>query len=223
VSGEPSPLGPRSLVVRPEIGHCNTTRFRLASAGAAALPALVESWEATPSLRHGVAVTFGIMLWYSENTERHLVQADRVVARRHLLRCAVAEEKWLRHAFVEAVDWTNDPSYLALVMRIGPTTATAHKLEGALVTIARPELLRVAGEQWEAMGAEGWVEDAGLQRSVQLALSTIRHALSENDPRTARAALTTLGVNLSAARGRGLRAEAHETMATLLADLGTRV
>lgn len=205
-------LPPPSPDIRPELAHCNTMRFQLASAGAGSIPALVASWNETPHLRHGVVVTFGIMLWYVDNTDRSLPPEARVIARRFLLRSAVAEERWLRQAFVEAADWSNDPTYLPLVLQIDPLNATARKLEGELVVIAAGDLFRRLCEQWEAMGSEAWVTDAGLQRSAALALGTAGNALSEDEVRTARAALTALTVNLGAARGRGMRTEGYDVM-----------
>ena len=208
--------------MRPELAHCNTMRFQLASAGAPSIPALMSCWEKTPHLRHGVTITFGIMLWYVDNTGRALSPADRVIARRHLLRSAVAEEKWLRQAFVEAADWANDPTYLPLVLQIDPSTATARKLEGELVVIPSGDLFRKLCEQWQAMGEEGWVTDEGLQRSAALALGTAGNALHE-EPRTARAALTALTGNLGAARGRGVRTEGYEVMKCGIEALGARM
>lgn len=214
---------PPTSGVRPELAHCNTARFKLASAGAGSIPALVASWTETPHLRHGVAVTFGIMLWYMDNTHRELTPADRVIARRFLLRSAVAEERWLRQAFVEAADWTNDPTYLPLVLLIDPLTPTARKLEGELVVIPATDLFRRLCEQWEAMGAEAWVTDAGLQRSAALALGTAGNAISEEEVRTARAALTALLVNLGAARGRGMRNEGYDVMKCGIEALSARL
>jgi len=182
----------------------------------------MSCWEKTPHLRHGVTITFGIMLWYVDNTGRALSPADRVIARRHLLRSAVAEEKWLRQAFVEAADWANDPTYLPLVLQIDPSTATARKLEGELVVIPSGDLFRKLCEQWQAMGEEGWVTDEGLQRSAALALGTAGNALHE-EPRTARAALTALTGNLGAARGRGVRTEGYEVMKCGIEALGARM
>lgn len=212
MSGQPSPLGPRLMIVQPEIGHCDTTRFKLASAGPDALPVLAASWESTPSLRAGVAVTFGMMLWYSDSIARPLGHAERVVARRHLLRCAVAEEAWLRTAFVEAAEWTHDPTYLPWVRTMQPSAATLRKLELELVHIDPAELTQALLEQWEAMCAEGWVADDGLRRSALLAFGSARSALAEQDGRTARAVLAALSANLGAARGRGLRLEGYELM-----------
>ncbi|MBW8772244.1 MAG: hypothetical protein JF590_02960 [Gemmatimonadetes bacterium] len=216
-------LTPPTPEVRPELAHCNTMRFKLASAGAGSIPALVACWNETPHLRHGVVVTFGIMLWYMDNTDRTLTPEDRVIARRFLLRSAVAEERWLRQAFVEAADWTNDPTYLPLVLGIDPLTPTARKLEGELVVISSGDLFRRLCEQWDAMGAEAWVTDGGLQRSAALALGTAGNALSEDEMRTARAALTALVVNLAAAKGRGVRAEGYEVMKCGVETLSARL
>ena len=199
-------------IVRPEIGHCNATRFHLATAGASAIPLLVASWNETPHLRHGVTITFGIMLWYVDNTGRALSPGDRVIARRHLLRSAAAEERWLRQAFVEAADWTNDPTWSPLVRRIDPNSTARRKLEGELVVIRPSELMRLLHEQWVAMGEEGWVSDEGLRQNGALALGTAGAALDQQELRTARAALTALSVNLGAARGRGVRMEGFEMM-----------
>jgi hypothetical protein len=163
------------------------------------------------------------MLWYVDNTGRPLSPADRVTVRRHLLRSAVAEEKWLRQAFVEAADWTNDPTWAPLVRRIAPDSVTTRKLEGELIVIRKVDLMRLVHEQWDAMGEEGWVSDDGLKRSAALALGSAGTALGEEDLRTARAALTALGVNLSAARGRGLRSEAYEVMQGAIDALSTRL
>jgi hypothetical protein len=198
-------------------------RFKLASAGGASIPALVACWDETPHLRHGVTITFGIMLWYVDNTGRAFSAADRQTARRHLLRSAVAEEKWLRQAFVEAADWTNDPTWIPLVRQIAPASATARKLDGELVVIRTADLMRLLVEQWEAMGAEGWVTDDGLRRSAALALGTAGNALHEEEGRTARAALTALSVNLGAARGRGMRSEAYDLMRGAIDSLGARL
>jgi hypothetical protein len=211
------------VVPHPELAHSNTTRFEVASAGGGSIPALVASWEATPALRSGVTITFGIMLWYVDNTGRALSSTDRVTVRRHLLRSAVAEEKWLRQAFVEAADWTNDPTWVPLVRQIAPESATTRKLEGELVVIRSTELLRLTREQWEAMSEEGWVTDDGLKRSATLALGTAGTGPGDEERRTARAALTALGVNLGAARGRGLRGEAYEVMRGAIDSLATRL
>lgn len=209
--------------MRPEIGHCNTMRFNIASTGDSAVPALLESWETTPSLRNGVVITFGIMLWYVENTGRTLETAGRVIARRHLLRSAVAEESWLRAAFVEAADWTNDPTYLPLIRATESATVTLRKLEEELFRMTSGALVHALSEQWEAMCAEGWVIDEGLRRSAVLALGSARSALAEQDARTARAVLTALGGNLGAARGRGVRAEGHDLMRGGLEAAAARV
>lgn len=198
--------------MRPELAHCNTTRFHLAAAGARSIPTLVASWAEMPHLRHGVTITFGMMLWYVDNTGRALSPADRMIARRHLLRSAAAEERWLRQAFVEAADWTNDPTWSPLVRRIDPNSATRRKLEGELVVIRPSELMRLIHEQWVAMGEEGWVPDEGLRRNGTLALGTAGAALAQQELRTARAALTAFSVNLGAARGRGVRMEGFEVM-----------
>jgi hypothetical protein len=210
-------------VPHPELAHSNTTRFEIASAGGTSIPALVASWETTPALRSGIVITFGIMLWYMDNTNRVLSPSDRGVARRHLLRSAVAEEKWLRQAFVEAADWTNDPTWAPLVRQIAPDSVTTRKLEGELVVIRKEDLMRLVHEQWDAMGEEGWVSDDGLKRSAALALGSAGTALGAEDLRTARAALTALGVNLSAARGRGIRSEAYDVMQAAIDSLSVRL
>jgi hypothetical protein len=210
-------------VPHPELAHSNTTRFELASAGGDSIPALVASWEATPALRGGIVITFGIMLWYMDNTNRVLSPGDRVVARRHLLRSSVAEEKWLRQAFVEAADWTNDPTWAPLVRQIAPDSVTTRKLEGELIVIRKVDLMRLVQEQWDAMGEEGWVSDDGLKRSAALALGSAGTALGEEDLRTARASLTALGVNLGAARGRGMRSEGYEVMRAAIDSLSARL
>ena len=78
----------------PEIATSEAMRLRVAAAGGAVLPALAESYESQPHLREGVLVTLGVMLWYLDGTVRALPTADRITARRHLLRGAAAEEAW---------------------------------------------------------------------------------------------------------------------------------
>src|SRR5258705_10548734 len=153
-------------MVHHELAHSNAARFKLASAGGVSIPALVKCWVETPHLRHGVTITFGIMLWYVDNTGRALSPTHRVIVRRHLLRSAIAEEKWLRQAFVEAADWTNDPTWAPLVRQIAPDSVTARKLEGESVGIPAAGLMRLAHEQWDAMGEEGGGRDDGRKRSA---------------------------------------------------------
>ena len=196
--------------LRPEIAHDHAARYRMAATGSAAVPDLIEGWHATPTLRAGILVTFGILLWYAENAGAPLSREDRVLARRHLIRGAAAEEGWIRQGFIEAAEWTHDPIWIPLVRRVDPRSPVARRLEGEHRVRSAEELVVALEELWEALCGEGWVADAGLCRSTQLGFSTARAAIARRDGRTARAALAAMGVNVGAARGRGVRAEAHE-------------
>lgn len=196
--------------LRPEIAHCHTTRYRIASAGAVSVPHLVEGWHTTPTLRSGIIVTFGILLWYAENAGAPLAREDRVMARRHLIRGAGAEEAWIRQGFIEAAEWTHDPVWVPLVRRVDPTSAVAGRLDGEHRVRSAAEHLAALEELWAALCEEGWVVDAGLCRSTQLGFQTAHLAVARSDRRTARAVLAAMGGNVSGARGRGVRAEAHE-------------
>jgi hypothetical protein len=196
--------------LRPEIAHCHATRYRIASSGAVAVPELVDGWHATPTLRSGIIVTFGILLWYAENAGTALSREDRVMARRHLIRGAGAEEAWIRQGFIEAAEWTHDPVWIPLVRRVDPASPVARRLEGEHRVRSAAELLMALEELWAALCEEGWVVDAGLCRSTQLGFQTAQLAIDRSDHRTTRAVLAAMGVNVSGARGRGVRAEAHE-------------
>lgn len=196
------PLDPTHVAI------CASTRVRLASSGSAAVPLLLEVWDGHPAVRHGVIVTLGMMLWYADSTGRSLAAEDRVLARRHLLRAAVAEESWLREAFVEAAEWTHDPTYLPLVQEIDRNGHTSKKLlrNGDLLLPA--ELLASLREQFDVAVEEGWVNDEGLARSVRTSFTTAAAAYTTHDHRAARAALTAAQVNLGQGRGRSVRPEA---------------
>ena len=207
--------------LRPEIAHCHAARYRVASAGAPSVPELVAGWETTPTLRAGIIVTFGILLWYAENTGAPLSRGDRVLARRHLIRGAGAEEAWIRQGFVEAAEWTHDPIWIPLVRRLDPKTPVAGRLEAEHRARSAGELVAALEELWEALCGEAWVADAGLCRSTQLGFSTAQAAIERRDGRTARAALAAMGVNIGAARGRGVRAEAYDLLKSGIAAIET--
>ena len=196
--------------LRPEIAHCHAARYRIASAGAVSVPELVEGWHVTPTLRAGIIVTFGILLWYAENAGTPLARADRVMARRHLIRGAGAEEAWIRQGFIEAAEWTHDPVWIPLVRWVDPMSAVARRLEGEHRVRSAAEHLAALEELWTALCEEGWVVDAGLCRSTQLGFQTAQLAVERSDHRTARAVLAAMGVNVSGARGRGVRSEAYD-------------
>lgn len=196
--------------LNPEIAHDHAARYRVAAAGAAAIPHLETGWEEVPGLRAGIIITSGILLWHAENTGSVLSREDRVRARRILLRGAGAAEAWLRQGFLEAAEWTHDPIWLPLARRLDPGHPAIPKLEQE-TRVPRPlDLVHALEEIWEAMCAEAWVPDAGLCRSTHLAFSTAQVALQQGDARTARAALAAMGVNVGAARGRGVRSEAYD-------------
>lgn len=198
--------------LKPEIAHDHATRYRVAAAGASSVPRLVAGWESTPTLRAGIVVTFGILLWYAENAGAPLSREDRIVARRHLLRGALAEEAWVRQGFIEGAEWTHDPIWAALVRKIDPSSPVADRLLGEQLVREAAELLLALEELWEAMCAEEWVTDPGLCRSTHLGFNTAQAALDRSDARTARAALAAIGVNVGAAQGRGVRSEACDLL-----------
>ena len=198
--------------LRPEIAHDHAARYRVAATGAAAVPDLVAGWEATPTLRAGIIVTFGILLWYAENAGAPLSREDRVMARRHLIRGAGAEEAWIRQGFIEAAEWTHDPMWIPLVRRIDPASPVIGRLVADHRVRTAGELGAALAELWEALCGEGWVADAGLCRSTQLGFTTAQAAIGRKDGRTARAALAAMGVNLGAARGRGIRGESYDLL-----------
>jgi len=196
------PLDPAHVAI------CASTRVRLASSGNAAVPLLLKAWEGQPSVRHGVIVTLGMMLWYADSTARPLAPEHRALARRHLLRAAVAEESWLREAFVEAAEWTHDPTYIPLVQEIDRTGPAARKLLRQGDQLLPSELLASLREQFDVAVEEGWVTDGGLTRSVRSSFTTAAAAYALHDHRAARAALTAAQVNLGQGRGTSVRPEA---------------
>jgi hypothetical protein len=196
------PLDPALVAI------CASTRVRLASSGSAAVPLLLQAWEGQPSVRHGVIVTLGMMLWYADSTARPLAPEHRTLARRHLLRAAVAEESWLREAFVEAAEWTHDPTYLPLVQEIERGGQVGRKLLRHGDQLLPGELLASLREQFDVVVEEGWVSDEGLARSVRTSFATATASYATHDHRTARAALTAAQVNLGQGRGRSVRPEA---------------
>lgn len=198
--------------LRPEIAHDHAARYRMASAGALSVPELVAGWDTTPTLRAGIIVTFGILLWYAENAGTPLSRADRVLARRHLIRGAGAEEAWIRQGFIEAAEWTHDPIWIPLVRRVDPASLVGRRLDAEHRVRTAGELVSALEELWEALCAEGWVTDPGLCRSTQLGFSTAQAAVERLDGRTARAALAAMSVNVGAARGRGVRSESYDLL-----------
>ncbi|HWA40397.1 MAG TPA: hypothetical protein VG712_02235, partial [Gemmatimonadales bacterium] len=109
-----------------------------------------------------------------------------------------------------AAEWTHDPVWIPLVRRVDPTSPVARRLEGEHRVRSAVEHLVALEELWAALCEEGWVADAGLCRSAQLGFQTGHLAIRRSDPRTARAVLAAMGVNVGAARGRGVRAEAYD-------------
>ena len=208
VSEAELPLDPARVAI------CAATRVQLASAGDAGVPPLLHTWEAQPSVRHGVIVTFGMMLWYADSASRPLSAEHRILARRHLLRAAVAEESWHRQAFLEAAEWTHDSTYHPLVSAIEPRAPVAEKLARQKQLTPLTDLLAALREQYDGALLEGWVPDEGLARSVRSSFTSAAAALATHDHRAARAALTAAKLNLGLARGKGVRQEG----CTLLSD-----
>ncbi len=210
------PLDPARVAI------CATTRVQLASAGDTGVPLLLAAWEGQPSVRHGVIVTFGMMLWYADSTERPLAAPHRHLARRHLLRAAAAEESWLRQAFLEAAEWTHDPTYLPLVRQVDPKSPVIAKLERHRDLTLPGELLASLREQFDVAREEGWFSDDGLVRSLRTSFQTAAASYADLDVRGARAALTAAQVNLGQARGRGVVAEAWLLLSEGITMLLTR-
>lgn len=189
------------------IAISDSTRVMIAAAGDAAIGALLDAWDAQPTVRHGIIVTFGMMLWYADSAGRPLTDAHRTLVRRHLLRAAVAEESWHRQAFLEAAEWTHDASYLPLVRGIDPRAAAAGKLLNHEQLTPAADLLAALREHLEVLGLEGWLSDEGLARSIRTSFTSAAAAFAGRDHRAARAALTAAQVNLRLARGNGIRIE----------------
>ena len=140
------------------------------------------------------------------------VKDDRLLARQHLLATAASPEPAVQAAFVVAAEARRDPTFLPLVRALAPDASAVAVLERELATWPSADLLEALLEQWEAMCGAGWVTDESLCRSVKLAFATSRLAIAEGEIRTLRAALSALIVNVGAARGRGVRAEAYQAM-----------
>ena len=186
----------------------DSTRVMIAAAGDGGIATLLRAWEAHPSVRHGVIVTFGMMLWYADSAGRPLTADHRILVRRHLLRAAVAEESWHRQAFLEAAEWSHDASYLPLVRGIDPRASAVEKLAHHEKLTPAGDLLGALREQFEVAGLEGWLPDDGLARSIRTSFTSAAAAFAVRDHRAARAALTAAQVNLRLARGKGVRLEA---------------
>lgn len=148
---------------------------------------------------------------------------DRILARQHLLEAAVSPEPAIQAAFVAAAEGRRDPTFLALVRGIAPDSHAVQVLERELATWPSADLIEGLVEQWEAMCGARWVTDESLCRSIKLAFATSRMALNEGEPRTLRAALSALLVNVGAARGRGVRAEAYQIMRSGVETILARV
>lgn len=134
---------------------------------------------------------------------------DALLARQHLLSAAGSPELALQSAFVTAAEGRRDPTFLPLVRSLYPESHAVKSLELEQKRSTSSELLEGIIALWDAMCAEEWVSDPGLCRSIRVSFSSARAALAENDPRTLRAALSALLVNVGAARGRGVRAEGY--------------
>lgn len=132
-----------------------------------------------------------------------------LLARQHLLTAAGSPELALQAAFVSAAEGRRDPTFLPLVRSLLPESHAVKVLELEQKRSTSAELLDGIIALWDAMCAELWVSDHGLCRSIRLSFSSARAAIAENDPRTLRAALSALLVNVGAARGRGVRPESY--------------
>lgn len=190
------------------IAISDSSRVMIAAAGDAGIATLLRAWDDQPSVRHGIIVTFGMLLWYADSAGRPLTPENRALVRRHLLRAAVAEESWHRSAFLEAAEWTHDASYLPLVRGIDPRAAAVAKLVHHEQLTPAADLLAALREQLEVAVLEGWIPDEGLARSVRTSFTSAGAAFAARDHRAARAALTAAQVNLRLARGKGARLEA---------------
>jgi hypothetical protein len=213
------PLDPANVAI------CASTRMQVAASGATGIAALLRAWEGQPTVRHGVIVTFGMMLWYADSAGRPLSPEHRTLVRRHLLRASVAEESWLRQAFLEAAEWTHDATYLPLVRGIDPRSSAVAKLENHLLITPAAELHLALREQFDVAHLEGWLPDEGLARSVRTSFTSAAAAFASRDHRAVRAALTAAQLNLRQARGTGVRVEAwtllSEGIGAILARIAT--
>ena len=201
----------------------DSARVMIAAAGDAAIASLLRAWEAQPSVRHGVIVTFGMMLWYADSAGRPLSAENRTLIRRHLLRAAVAGESWHRQAFLDAAEWTHDASYLPLVRGIDPRAAAVGKLLHHEQLTPAADLLAALREQFEVAGLEGWLPDEGLARSVRTSFTSAAAAFGARDHRAVRAALTAAQVNLRLARGKGVRLEAWSLLSEGIGSILARI
>lgn len=134
---------------------------------------------------------------------------EALLARQHLLSAAGSPELALQAAFVQAAEGRRDPAFLPLVRSLYPESHAVKSLELEQKRSTSMELLDGVIALWDAMCAERWVDDHGLCRSIRVSFASARAALAEDDPRTLRAALSALVVNVGAARGRGVRAEGY--------------
>jgi hypothetical protein len=217
VSEAELPLDPSTVATS------DSARVMIAAAGDAAIGSLLHAWEVQPSVRHGIIVTFGMMLWYADSAERPLTPENRALIRRHLLRAAVAEESWHRLAFLEAAEWTHDASYLPLVRGIDPRAVAVGKLLHHEALTPAADLLVALREQFEVAGLEGWLPDEGLARSIRTSFTTATAAFATRDHRAVRAALTAAQVNLRLARGKGVRLEAWSLLSEGIGSILGRI
>lgn len=113
------------LLARQGIAWSMGSRFQVARAGDAAVPMLLGTWDRTPTIRHGVIRTFGIMVGYADSVGSPLSGESRLAARRAILDGFASPEPWLRRASTNAASESNDPSYLPILRYLAQTdTAT---------------------------------------------------------------------------------------------------
>lgn len=195
------------LLARQGIAWSMGSRFQVARAGDVAVPMLLETWERTPTIRHGVIRTFGIMVGFADSTGAPLSSGSRATARRIIMAGFESAEPWQRRAASQAAEDAADASYLPVLRYLETTdsaTLDGHRyvaLGAASIAwrladdSAGASFVRRAAKLRESLGS--WCETAaggppGQCRSLHAKLDAAETAMARGAVNAARGVSTAL-------------------------------
>lgn len=223
-------------LARQGIAVSTGARFQLAAAGDAGVALLAAQWD-REGLRAAIVRTLGLAMEYARLESSPLARESRIAIREYLLRAADAEDPWLRHAFVDAVEHAADPTYLPLIDRIALTDGAvidgrryvaehaeriAPALRAALAEAPTAALMERLGEAIEAFCRVD--ADTGPRRGVCRAAtnrwSAADRHLASGRTAEAREVLLELRTHLDAALDAGAISAAEHA---LLAGAATQI